>query len=109
MQGKDLGANEVVTRSNVLGDSEGALAAVCVENLGSPGGGRALVAVLCDLEERARSRGFGVCNLGHVDHDGAVVGTTDGGLRACALVGLGVHFDSEGAAGWRGVLVGRSR
>ena len=51
VEGQDLGADEVVARSDVLGHREGALAAVGVEDLGAPGGGRALVAVLGDLEE----------------------------------------------------------
>ena len=104
VQGQDLGADEVVARGDVLGDREGALAAVGVEDLRAPGGRAALVAVLGDLEEGAGGGGGGVGHLRHVDEDGAVVGAADGGVGARAVAGLGVHLDGEGGAGW-GLLV----
>lgn len=99
VQSQNLRADEVVARGDVLGDREGSLAAVGVEDLGAPGGGGALVAVLGDLEEGARGGGGGVRDLRHVDQDGAVVGAADGGVGARAVTGLGVHLDGEGGAG----------
>ena len=36
MQGNSFSADEVVAAGDVLGDGEGALTAVCVEDLGAP-------------------------------------------------------------------------
>lgn len=99
MQCNGLSADEVVASGNVLGHREGTLAAVCVEDLGAPGWGCAFVAVLSDLEERASGGGGGVGDLGHVDEDGAVVGTADSRLGAVAVTGLSVKLYSEGGAG----------
>ena len=98
MQGKSLSTDEVVTRSDALGDGERALPAVGVEDLGSPGSGGARVAILSNLEERTGGGGLCVGDLGHVDEDGAVVGTADSGLGALAVARLGMHLDSERAA-----------
>lgn len=80
MQRKHLSTDEILPGSDVLGNGERALSAVRIEDLGAPGGRCALVAVFSDLEERAGSGGGCIGNLGHVDEDGAVVGTTDGGV-----------------------------
>ena len=92
MQRNRLGADQVVTARNVLGDGKGALSAVCVEDLGAPGRCCACVPVFGDFEERTRGRGFCVGDFGHVHEDGAVMVAADGGLGAGACVGLGVHF-----------------
>lgn len=99
MQRKNLSAHKVVASSNVLGHGECALAAVGVEDLGAPGGGCALVAVFGDLEERSGGGGCCVCDLGHVDEDGTVVGAADCLLRAGAVTGLGVKLYCERGAG----------
>jgi hypothetical protein len=97
VQRKSLSSDEVVARGDVLGDSESSLSAVCVQDLSAPCGGSALVSVLGDLEERTAGSGLCVRNLGHVDHDGAVVGTANSGLGAGALVGLSVHLNGQSA------------
>lgn len=98
MKSNGLSTDKVVTSSDVLGDGEGTLAAVGVEDLGSPGGGGSSVAVLCNLEEGAAGGGFGVCDLGHVDHDGSVMVSTNSGLAAAAVAVLCMHLNGEGAA-----------
>lgn len=80
--------------------SEGALAAVGVEDLGTPAGLSAVVRVLSDLEPVAGAIGSGgVVDLGHVDHDRAEVVATDGLVVAAAVVGLLVHLNRQGTAG----------
>lgn len=75
---------------------EGALAAVGVEDLGTPASLSAVVGVLSDLEPVARAIGSGgVVDLGHVDHDRAEVVATDGLVVAAAVVGLLVHLNRQ--------------
>jgi hypothetical protein len=100
VQRKNLSTDEVVAGSDALGDGERALSAVGVEDLSSPGGDGAGVAIFCDLEERAAGGGFGIRHLGHVNENGAVVVATDGRRAACAVTRLGVHLNGEGTAGY---------
>jgi hypothetical protein len=99
VQRNSLSTDKVVTRSDVLGNSERTLSAVGVEDLGSPGSGGASVAVFCDLEERAAGGGFGVGDLGHVDENRTVVVATDRRRAALTITWLSVHLNGEGAAG----------
>lgn len=79
---------------------KGPLAAVGVQDLGAPALIGAAVRVLGNLEPGARAVGSGgVVDLGHVDHDGAVVVAADGLGVAAAVAGLLVHLHSKRTAG----------
>jgi hypothetical protein len=100
VQGDRLGTDEVVTRGDLAGDLERALAAVCVESVGTPGRGGRVVAKLVNLEPLPGTIGCGgIVDLAHVDHDGAEVVAADGLIRAGPVVHLGVHLDVELIAG----------
>lgn len=99
VQRNRLSTNKVVARSDILGHSERALAAVSIEDLGTPGCGGAGVAVFCNLEKGASGCGGRIGDLGHVDKDWAIVGAADGGIGAGAVTRLGVHFYGEGRTG----------
>jgi hypothetical protein len=98
VQRDSLGADQVVTRGDALGNGESPLSAVCVKNLGAPSSGRASVSVFGNFEERTGGCSLCVSDLGHVNHDWPVVGAADSRLRARTLIGLRVHLYSQGRA-----------
>lgn len=94
-----LGTEKVVTRGDVGGNDNVLLAAALVDQVVTPGVVVGEVAGLEDLEERAGAiGGGGVGDGAQVDHDGAVVGTSNGLLSAGTGVVL-VHLDGDGVAG----------
>lgn len=99
VQSDGLGTDEVVACSNRLGDSEGTLSAVGVEDLCSPRGDSSSVAILCDLKEGTGGGGLCVSDLGHVDENRPVVVASDGRLATAAVTGLSMHLYGEGTAG----------
>jgi len=98
VEGKNLGTNKVISRSDRLGNGEGLLSAVGIEDLSTPGSGSAGVAVLSHLEEGSRSSSLRIRNLRHVDVDGAVVVATDRRLAALAITRLSVHLNGKGTS-----------
>ena len=96
VESDDFGAEQIIAGGDVGGDLDLHLAAAVVEILDAPevviaGTARGVLGpcVLEDLEPaRGTVGGGGVGDLGHVHHDGAVVGTADGLGGAGAVVGL---------------------
>jgi len=67
MQSNSLSPDQIVSTRNVLGHGEGALSAVCIEDLGAPRGCCTRVSVLGNLEEGSGRGGLCVGYFGHVD------------------------------------------
>lgn len=110
VEGDRLGADEVVAGGDLAGELEGALAAVRVEEVGAPGLGAGVVAVLVDLEPVTAAVGRGgVVHLAHVHHDGAEVVPADGLVAAGPVVHLRVHLDGEVIASYKKRYVSRQR
>lgn len=83
MEGDDLVAEDVLTRGERLGDSDGPGVAVGDQLVGGPVvGGGVVETLLVDLEERQVARGDGgaviASALRHVVEDGTVVGLGPG-------------------------------
>lgn len=77
-------------------------AAVCVEDLCSPGWSGSVVPILGHLEEAGRCSigSRRIVNLGHVHHHGAVVVPSYGIRGAVSLSRLLMHLDGKGRASY---------
>lgn len=88
-----------LTRGNVSWDLEILLAAVGVENVGTPVVGSDQT-ILVDLEPRASRILGGIVNLGEVDNDWTVVVASNSIVGTISVTWLRVHLNCDGTTGW---------